>query len=86
MSGFIFGGAGGFRTHVQTKDSISFYMLIIMLFSKEDRRDDSNTSSYLVCSRLFSQEINKSILNLLCLRLRFQEDPKRDKSLTNYIN
>ena len=61
-------GAGGFRTHVQTKDSISFYMFIIILFSKEDRRDDSNTSSYLVISRLFSQEINKSILNLLCLR------------------
>ena len=61
-------GAGGFRTHVQTKDPIIFYMFIIILFSKEDRRDDSNTSSYLVTSRLFNQEINKSILNLLCLR------------------
>ena len=57
-------GAGGFRTHVQTKDSISFYMFIIMLFSKEDRRDASNTSSYLVISHLFNQEKNKSILNL----------------------
>ena len=57
-------GAGGFRTHVQTKDSINFYMFIIMLFSKEDRRDASNTSSYLVICHLFNQEKNKSILNL----------------------
>ena len=64
LSGFIIGGAGGFRTHVQTKDSINFYMFIIMLFSKEDRRDASNTSSYLVISHLFNQEKNKSILNL----------------------
>ena len=60
----LFSGAGGFRTHVQTKDSISFYMFIIILFSKEDRRDASKTPSYLVVSRLFNQEINKSILNL----------------------
>ena len=34
MSGFIIGGAGGYRTPVQTKDIITFYMFIFFCFSK----------------------------------------------------
>ena len=34
MSGFLFGGAGGYRTPVQTSNKINFYMFILFYFSR----------------------------------------------------
>ena len=75
-------GAGGFRTHVQTKDSITFYMFIIMFFRKRIGEMLPTLLLILYVSRLFSQEINKSILNLLCLMIKVSGRPlKRQKHI-----
>ena len=65
MSGFLFGGAGGYRTPVQTRNDIAFYMLILFYFSKPGRKQAPKPNSQLFKVSLVYKSNKLTILKFI---------------------
>ena len=84
MSGFIFCGAGGYRTPVQTKNIITFYMFIFYYFSKLSRLKATNINSQLF-KILLDYKSNKLTILKLIMPQEVQESGGPIKETKAYV-
>jgi len=59
MSGFLFSGTGGFRTHVLTRNQKAFYMFILFYFREKAGKKQPNPILIFIKFRIITEDINQ---------------------------